>query len=37
MRKNVIHTVLELGTIIVNNRNIKHVKNEKKLLGVKWM
>ena len=28
--KNVIHTVHELGTI-VNNRNIKQVKNKKKI------
>ena len=30
--KNVIHTVHEFRTI-VNNRNIKQVKNKKKLLG----
>ena len=30
--KNVIYTVHEFGTI-VNNRNIKQVKNKKKLLG----
>ena len=32
MGKKVIHTVHELRTI-VNNRNIKQVKNKKKLLG----
>ena len=32
MGKKVIHTVRELRTI-VNNRNIKQVKNKKKLLG----
>ena len=30
-QKNIIHTVHELGTI-VNNRNIKQVKNKKKIL-----
>ena len=30
--KNIIHIVHELGTI-VNNRNIKQIKNKKKLIG----
>ena len=30
--KNVVHTVHTLGTIF-NDRNIKHVKNKKELLG----
>ena len=31
--KIVIHAVHEIGTIIVNNRNMMQVKNKKKLLG----